>query len=288
MKMNKEKEIDTKNQSKIDTNKQRYTIEDLLELMKYLRSENGCSWDIKQTHKSIRDNVIEEAYEVVDAIDSENPRRLTDELGDLLLQIVFHSQMGNEAGTFDFNDVTDHISKKLISRHTHLFGENPDTADSPEMVLELWNKNKKKEKNHINHTQEIKDIPRNIPALLRAYKIQKKARKSGFDIENITDVLAKIKEEIAETQEATEIINDNDRIIRTEHEIGDLLFTVVNYARFLEVDPEIALDKANQKFIRRFEAVENKVMSEGKRMEKMPISELDIFWDEVKKEERRK
>lgn len=269
----------------IETNKNKYDIDDLQEIMKYLRGVNGCPWDIEQTHRTIRNNVIEEAYEVVDAIDGENPKRLTDELGDLLLQIIFHSQMASENKTFDFSGVVDHISKKLISRHTHIFGENPEKSGSPEIVLDIWDKNKKKEKNFQNHTSEFRDIPRSTPALLRANKIQKKARKFGFDIEKISDVLDKIKEEIVEITEATKIQNEDERIRKTENEIGDLLFSVVNYARFLDVDPEIALDNSNQKFIRRFEAVENKVLAQGKEMRQLPMKELDLFWDEVKKEE---
>ncbi|MHB1484528.1 MAG: nucleoside triphosphate pyrophosphohydrolase [Saccharofermentanales bacterium] len=269
----------------IDIKKDVYRIEDLLALMEYLRGENGCPWDKEQTHKSIRNNVIEEAYEVVDAIDDGDPDRLADELGDLLLQVIFHSQISRESGEFDFSEVADHLSRKLISRHTHIFGENPEQADSAEMVLEIWNKNKKKEKKITDHSHELKDIPRNIPALMRAFKIQKKARKAGLDIENTDDVLAKIAEEIEEIREAAENPDDETRKMKTEHEIGDLLFAVVNYARFLGVDPEIALDKSNQKFIRRFEEVEKKVSAGGRKMEQLPISELDMFWDEVKAEE---
>jgi len=278
----------------IDTTKDHYSIEDLLSLMAFLRSDKGCPWDREQTHQSIKKNVIEEAYEVVDAIDCDQPERLMDELGDLLLQAVFHSQMAAEAKDFDFAEVADHLCKKLISRHTHLFGAEKDEAGSPEKVLALWEKNKKKEKNQQKQTQAMKEIPRVLPALQRAYKIQKKAKQVGFDWQERDDVLAKVKEEIAETEESFHKLEscekkDYDECRReVELEIGDLLFAVVNYARFLDVEPEIALDKANRKFIRRFEFVEEKVLSEGKKMESLSLPELDDIWNDAKAAERKK
>jgi tetrapyrrole methylase family protein/MazG family protein len=275
----------------ITPNKNRYSMEDLLALMNFLRSDNGCPWDKEQTHLSLRKNVVEEAYEVVDAIDEQAPERLADELGDLLLQVILHSQIASEHKEFDFTDVADHLSKKLISRHTHLFGENLDKADSPEKVLALWENNKKTEKNHQKQTQAMKEIPRAFPSLLRAYKIQKKANHVGFDWEDRRDVLAKITEETGEAeaaarkweQSAKEDAAQNKKDV--EMEIGDLLFAVVNYARFLEVDPEIALDKANRKFIDRFGFVEEKVLAAGKKMEQMTLAELDMIWNEAKEKE---
>lgn len=336
----------------IETNKDNYSMQDLLSLMSFLRSDNGCPWDRKQTHQSIKKNVIEEAYEVVDAIDSNTPERLSDELGDLLLQVVFHSQMADESGEFDFCEVVDHLCKKLISRHTHLFGEQLDHADSPEKVLALWEKNKKSEKKQRKQTQTMIEIPRVLPALQRAYKIQKKAKQVGFDWEERCDVIAKIEEEIIEVEEAfqkleisekyekdnnisidnkiesntnieksiitssesSESIKNNEQVIsikanfpsenkkesiekvnesienkkELEMEIGDLLFAVVNYARFLDVEPEIALDKANQKFIKRFEFVEENVLSSGKKMEHLSLVELDQIWNEAKADEKNK
>lgn len=266
-------------------------MEDLLVLMKFLRSENGCPWDKEQTHQSLKKNVIEEAYEVVDAIDEASPQRLADELGDLLLQVIFHSQIASEKEEFDFTDVADHLSKKLISRHTHLFGETLDKADSPEKVLVLWEKNKKTEKRQQKQTQAMNEIPRALPSLQRAYKIQKKANHVGFDWENRLDVLAKITEETGEAEEAArkwEQCGKEDALLckkEVEMEIGDLLFAVVNYARFLDVDPEIALDKANRKFVDRFGFVEEKVLSAGKKMEQMTLAELDLIWNEAKEKE---
>lgn len=268
-----------------ETDKKRHSIEELLALMKLLRSEKGCPWDREQTHQSIKKNVIEEAYEVVDAIDSEDPEMISEELGDLLLQVVFHSQMASESGKFDFSDVVDHICRKLISRHSHIFGENTDVAETPESVLDLWDRNKKKEKkNQSRLAHEMKEIPRAFPSLQRAEKIQKKAKKAGFDWDDRADVIAKIQEELAEAEEAFQISDKDERQKKTELEIGDLLFAVVNYARFLSVEPEIALDKANQKFIRRFEFVEDQVTAAGKKMQELSLTDLDRIWDRAKKD----
>ncbi len=276
----------------IDTTKEKYSMEDLLELMRFLRSEKGCPWDREQTHRSLRKNVVEEAYEVVDAIEAGIPERLADELGDLLLQIVFHTQIADEENEYRFSDVADHLCKKLISRHTHLFGEVKDVAPSPENVAALWEKNKKKEKNQQKQTQAMKEIPRVLPALTRAYKIQKKARQVGFDWDDRKDVLAKLQEEIFEAEDAFErekACGARDKESLRDHvetEVGDLLFAAVNYARFLDVEPEIALEKANRKFMRRFEFVEEKIFAEGKKMEHMTLAELDRYWDEAKAEEK--
>lgn len=276
----------------IDGNKDHYSMEDLLALMKYLRSDAGCPWDREQTHQSIKKSVIEEAYEVVDAIDSKEPARMEDELGDLLLQVVFHAQMAGEAKTFDFSSVVDHLCKKLISRHSHLFGEKLDEAGSPEKVLDLWERNKKTEKKHQNQTQAMKEIPRVLPALQRAYKIQKKAKQAGFDWDDRKDVLEKIREEADEVEIAARQLdycgNEESTELKknVEMEIGDLLFAVVNYARFMDVEPEIALDSANHKFIRRFEFVEKKVLSSGNKMEQTPLAELDRIWNEAKEAEK--
>lgn len=265
--------------------KENYKIDDLLELMKFLRSENGCPWDREQTHDSIKHNVIEEAYEVVDAISSKDPGMLSDELGDLLLQVVFHSQMAKETDEFDFDDVVRSICEKLISRHTHLFSENEDAAESPEDVVSLWEKNKKKEKNQGSQAQSMKEIARALPALMRAYKIQKKASQSGFDWDNIDDVTLKIHEELDEIKGAMRTSDPQERIAKVEMELGDLLFSVVNYARFLGVDPEIALDKSSNKFIRRFERVEQEFTNRNIDMKSSPLSELDEVWDRIKTED---
>jgi tetrapyrrole methylase family protein/MazG family protein len=301
--------------------KEKYEIDDLLELMAFLRSENGCPWDREQTHDSIKHNVIEEAYEVVDAISSNDSGMLSDELGDLLLQVVFHSQMAKEANEFDFDDVVRNICEKLISRHTHLFGENKDSVKSSEDVtplvtpedyvspkspeegvaristedaisrlsaedvISLWEKNKKKEKNQGSQAQSMKEIARALPALMRAYKIQKKAAQSGFDWDNIDDVTMKIHEELDEIKDAMKTSNVHERTGKVEMELGDLLFSVVNYARFLGVDPEVALDKSSNKFIRRFERVEQEFIDRKIDMKSTPLAELDEVWDWIKAED---
>lgn len=284
-------------------NKSNYKIDDLLELMKYLRSENGCPWDREQTHDSIKKNVIEEAYEVLDAIDSKIPQKLYDELGDLLLQVVFHAQIAKENLDFDFDTIVNNLCKKLIFRHSHIFGENKDNASSSSEVLDIWEKNKKKESGNKSQSQIMKEIPRHLPSLERAYKIQKKAKQVGFDWDDRSFVIKKIKEEIDEVEEAVLIesnhlkdasvqsmdaneksIENNEKSFKDniELEIGDLLFAVVNYARFLGVNPEMALDKANQKFVKRFSYVETKITQNNKMMENCTLDELDLVWEEAK------
>jgi len=270
--------------------KDKYTIQDLLELMALLRGENGCPWDKEQTHESIKHNIVEEAYEVVDTISDNDAVAMADELGDLLLQIVFHSQMAKEKGEFDFNDVLKNICDKLISRHTHLFGEEAGQKDTkystPENVIDLWELNKKKEKNQKSQTQAMKEISRAYPALIKAYKIQKKAAQAGFDWDDPKDVLDKVYEEIDELKQVT-LDNKSEMDFKVvEEELGDLLFSVVNYSRFMKVDPEVALDRANKKFIGRFEKVEIEFAKQGRNMLETPLEELDEVWDKVKLQER--
>jgi len=272
--------------------KEKYTIEDLLELMAFLRSDNGCPWDKEQTHESIKHNVVEEAYEVVDTISDNDPVAMADELGDLLLQIVFHSQMAKEKDEFDFDDVLKNICDKLISRHTHLFGDEAGQKQTKystsEKVIDLWEKNKKKEKNQKTQTQAMKEISRAYPALIKAYKIQKKAGQAGFDWDDPEDVLEKVYEEINELKQVT-IENKSEIDFKVvEEELGDLLFSVVNFARFMKIDPEVALDRANNKFIGRFEKVEQEFTRQGRSMLETPLKELDEVWDEVKKQEKLK
>ena len=270
--------------------KDKYTIEDLLELMAFLRSENGCPWDKEQTHESIKHNVVEEAYEVVDTITDNDPVAMADELGDLLLQIVFHSQMAKEKGEFDFSDVLKNICDKLISRHTHLFGSEASQKESeystPDKVIDLWEINKKKEKNQNSQTQAMKEISRAYPALIKAYKIQKKAKQAGFDWDNPEDVLNKVYEEIEELKQVTIESQSEMDFKVVEEELGDLLFSVVNFSRFMKVDPEVALDRANKKFIKRFEKVEEEFCKQGRDMLETPLKELDEVWNKVKLDEK--
>ena len=258
------------------TKKCSYDINDLIEIMALLRSENGCPWDREQTHESIKSNVIEEAYEVADAIDSGSADLLSEELGDLLLQVVFHCRMDEEKGGFNFDNVCDGICKKLIYRHPHIFGDV--SADNADEVLKNWDALKKEEKKQETYTDTMNSVPRAFPALMRAQKIQKRAARAGFDFTDVSDVYDKIAEEMVEVSDAA---NDQNAA-KIKEEYGDLLFSVVNLARFLKIDAEEALAAASDKFISRFEKVENLAISRGIDMPNTPIEELDKLWDEVK------
>ncbi|MDW7655626.1 MAG: nucleoside triphosphate pyrophosphohydrolase [Bacillota bacterium] len=268
--------------------KERFSLEELLTLMAFLRSDKGCPWDRAQTHTSLRQNLLEEAYETIDAIESDRPDRLCDELGDVLMQVVFHAQMAAEAGQFDFDAVVTGICNKLISRHTHLFGS--DQAATPDAVIDNWEKNKRREKGLENQTQVLVDVPRSLPALQRSYKVQQKAAQVGFDWPDEDGPLRKINEELTELNAVVMALQQNQNKAqqdkaqqeKLEDELGDLLFSVVNYARHLKVQPEMALDKATEKFIQRFAAVEKLVQIQGGEMEKMTLEQLDAFWDQVK------
>ena len=252
--------------------KEKYDFTDLCRVMEILRGEDGCPWDREQTHESIRKNFIEETYEVVEAIDTKDAHLLCEELGDVLLQVVFHTEMEREAGHFTIDDVTDGIVKKLIYRHPHIFADT--AAETADKVLENWDALKAKEKHRDTVTSSMRAVPRPLPALMRADKVGKRAAKVGFDFATAADAAEKIAEETSEVLTATDAT-------RAE-EVGDLLFAAVNVARKCGVDPERALSDATDKFINRFEAVENAVRADGKTMESLPLSALDAYWDRVK------
>ena len=252
--------------------KAKYDFADLCRVMEILRGEGGCPWDREQTHESIRKNFIEETYEVVEAIDTKDAHLLCEELGDVLLQVVFHTQIEREAGRFTIDDVTDGIVKKLIYRHPHIFADT--TAETAETVLDNWDKLKVKEKHRDTVTASMRSVPRPLPALMRAEKVGKRAAKVGFDFATAADAAVKIAEETNEVRTATDAT-------RAE-EVGDLLFAAVNVARKCGVDPERALSDATDKFINRFAAVEDAVRADGKTMEELPLSVLDTYWDRVK------
>lgn len=253
---------------------EKYGFEDLVLVVEVLRGEGGCPWDIEQTHKSIRKDFIEETYEVIEAIDTENPVLLREELGDVLLQVTFHSQIEREEGRFDINDVTNDICKKLIHRHPHVFGE-VQVSDSTE-VLSNWEKIKSVEKSRDTLTDKLRAIPPMLPALMRAQKVGKKA--SFFDFETTDAVFDKLYEEIEEIREAMKNGSQAD----VDEEIGDLLLTVTSLARKAKTDSELALTNATNKFIDRFEKVEKTVISQGKNVEEMSMEELDAVWDSLK------
>lgn len=256
--------------------KEKYTIDDLLAIIERLRQPDGCPWDRVQTHQSIKKSMIEETYEAIDALDFGDDKAFANELGDVLLQVVFHSQIAKERGAFDFSDVLTEICTKLITRHTHVFGA--DNAGNEEEALANWEKNKKKEKGIATYTGVLEDVPKYLPALMRAEKIQKKARGFGFDWDNIDDVYKKVYEETEEIKEA--VTEGNEEHIREEY--GDLLFSVVNLGRFLGTDPETSLTLASNKFISRFKKLEELANEKGLDISKMTIRELDELWNCVK------
>ncbi len=256
--------------------KTHYGIDDLLEIMCLLRSENGCPWDKVQTHESIRGNLIEETYEVIDAIDNSDTENLREELGDLLLQVVFHSRMEQEAGSFSFDDVCDEVCQKLIVRHPHVFADV--SADTPEEVLKNWDAIKEKTKGRKKAVDSMNSIPKALPALIRAAKIQKKARSVGFDWQSAEEALQKVDEELLEVRQA--IAEGNQEHI--DEEIGDLLFAAVNVSRFTATDAEAALSRSSDKFVRRFTVCEQLAEQRGIVMTDCTLAQLDELWDEAK------
>lgn len=256
--------------------KKDYTFNDLIGIMKVLRGDDGCPWDKAQSHESIKYSLLEESCEAMEALDSKSYDDFANELGDVLLQVVFHSQMAEENGTFTIDDVINHICKKLVFRHTHIFG-NDKTANSDE-ALDLWEENKKIEKGLKSQTEIMRDVCSYLPALMRAKKVQKKAADVGFDWDGAEGALDKLKEEINELCDA--IKNNNSENI--EEELGDLLFSCVNVSRFVDVNAEEALKKATDKFISRFEKVENEALSMNKNLKEMSLSEMDEIWDRIK------
>ena len=256
--------------------KKEYGFEDLINIMVVLRSKEGCPWDREQTHGSIRDNFIEETYEVIEAIDTNDPKLLREELGDVMLQIVFHSRISEENGGFDICDVCNDICAKLIHRHPHVFGELEVKPATGNDVLAVWNQIKNDEKQRITVTDKLKAIPPMLPALMRAEKVGKKAK--CFDFDSYECVRAKLDEEIAEVDSAFRA-NDPDAM---EEELGDLLLTVTSMARKMGVSSEEALKKATDKFIRRFETLENETIKRGMDINSSTMPELDKIWDDIK------
>lgn len=257
--------------------KTKYGIDDLREIMRILRSPGGCPWDREQNHASIKKSLIEETYEVIEAINKEDDTLLCEELGDVLLQVVFHAQMAQERNAFGFDEIADGICKKLIERHPHVFGDIK--VDNSAEVLVNWEQIKSQSKNRKTQTDKMLSVPRELPALMRSTKLQEKAAKVGFDWENADGAFDKIDEEARELKEAY-------KSGETEHikeELGDLLFSVVNVSRFLDVDAEEALTLSADKFLNRFAVVEKLADERGIDMKSSSIEELDRLWDEAKK-----
>jgi tetrapyrrole methylase family protein/MazG family protein len=256
--------------------KSEYNFNDLVEIVKILRAPDGCPWDREQTHKSIRSNFIEETYEAVEAIDTDDLELLKEELGDVLLQVALHSEMESEKGTFNIDDVCDGVCKKLIIRHPHVFGDiNVSGTDE---VLKNWDAIKMQTKSQRTQTQAMQSVSKALPSLMRSTKIQQKAAKVGFDWDSVDGALDKLFEECGELKAA---IQNNDKANQRE-ELGDVLFSAVNVARFLDIDSEHALYDACDKFTDRFSKVEALAKERGLDMKTASLSELDSLWDEVK------
>lgn len=256
--------------------KDAYHIDDLLQIMRLLRAPDGCPWDRVQTHESIRKNLIEETYEVVDAIDRRDYALMREELGDVLMQVIFHSIMAEEEGRFTFDDVCDEVCKKLIVRHPHVFGDV--SADTPDDVLRNWDAIKMRSKSQDKVADSVDDVPRSLPALMRAQKVQKRSAKSGMDFADADDAMKKVPEELAELREAV-AQGDADRV---NEELGDLLFSVVNIARFVGADAEEALYRSTDKFSLRFRRLEQLALDRGVDLKIAPIQLIDSLWEEVK------
>jgi len=256
--------------------KSAYDVDDFRKIIALLRSPGGCPWDIEQTHESIRRNLLEEAYEVCEAIDEGSPEHLKEELGDLLMQVIFHSRMEEEKGVFDLDDVADRACKKLIYRHPHVFGSVE--VENSDQVLKNWDELKRKEKSQKTVSKAMDDVAKSLPALWRAEKIQKKARKAGFDWPDVSGAMEKLEEETAELKEA---VRENDAAHIAE-ELGDLLFAIVNISRFLKADPEEALHGACDKFVRRYEGMEALAEEKGLELDKLPLEEQEELYQQTK------
>ncbi len=254
--------------------KNSYGLKDLENIVSILRSPGGCPWDAEQDHKSLRRALLEESCEVIEAIDEESPAHLQEELGDVLLQVVFHADIERQAGRFDLDAVADGICKKLIFRHPHVFGD-VSVHDSEE-VLVNWDALKRQEKSQETYTDTLTAVAKSLPALWRAEKVQKKAKKAGFDWPDASGAVDKLSEELAELKEAME------QGTNIQEELGDLLFSVVNVSRFLKADPEEALNAATEKFISRFAKVEEMALAQGRDMAQMSLEELDKLWERAK------
>lgn len=268
-----------------DDNLRIRSFERLHEIVAILRSPEGCPWDREQTHQSIRKNLIEETYEVLETIDEDDPDHMREELGDLLLQVMLHSQMEEETGMFTAYDVIQELNEKLLYRHPHVFGNV--NAEDAEAALKNWEAMKAEEKRRKGIEPEklsaLSGVPRDLPALMKAYKLQKKAAKVGFDWDSIDGVWAKIEEELAEFKQAvTEGYPAKDQAL----ELGDVLFSIVNAARYIGADPEEALSLTIAKFVRRFSYVENQLRESGKRPSDSTLAEMDELWERAKKQEK--
>jgi len=256
--------------------KLRYDVYDLKELMSLLCGPGGCPWDRKQTHESIRRNLLEEAYETAEAIEQDNTEDMVEELGDILMQVVFHADIAERAGNFNLDDIADATCKKLIRRHPHVFGDIKAENDSESLVV--WDDIKRKEKQHETTSDAMHSVAKTLPALWRAEKVQDKAAKVGFDWPDHTGALDALRTELTELEHAIETGSG------IKEELGDILFSVVNVARFFKVDPEDALSASSEKFISRFSGIEKMAAEQGKQLKDMSLDEMEELYQKVKLE----
>jgi XTP/dITP diphosphohydrolase len=257
-----------------DLNEKLIAFEKLLKIMDDLRAQ--CPWDKEQSFESLRHLTIEETYELSEAVLDKDIDSIKKELGDLMLHLVFYAKIGSEAGNFDFGDVLKYINEKLIFRHPHIYGDVK--VKDARNVRDNWEKLK------LNEGREsvLSGVPKTLPPLVKAYRIQEKAKGVGFDWEKPEQVWEKVIEELNELKHEVEAGSDK---VKMEHELGDLLFAIVNYARFIDVNPEDALERTNKKFIKRFQHLENKAKEMGRSLKEMTLAEMDVFWEEAKKGE---
>lgn len=249
-------------------------FEKLLEIMSTLRGEKGCPWDKEQTRASLKPFLVEETYEVLEAIDEGDPEKIKEELGDLLFQIIFHCQIAKEQNEFDMNGVIEKITEKMVGRHPHVFGDA--SYETSEEVLKQWEERKKEEGK--SRESILEGIPKEMPSLLRAHRIQARAARVGFDWEKVEDVLKKLDEEVNEFKTALNRKNQSE----IEDELGDIFFVLVNISRFVGVNPEDALRKTISKFISRFRYIEMRTAESGRRLSEMTLQEMDELWDDAK------
>ncbi len=258
------------------------TWSNLVQVVSKLRSPDGCPWDRQQTHESLKRFLLEETYELFEALDEQEPESIKDELGDVLLQVLLHAEIENEQGAFSIDDVITNLANKLVRRHPHVFGDVQ--AETAEQVTKTWEAIKKEEHGMAERVSALDGVPAVFPALMRAEKIQKKAAKVGFDWDDTQEVAEKVHEEIEELQQAVASGVHEEM----EDELGDLLFAVVNLARFIKVDPEFALQRATAKFTDRFHLVEAYANAENIDLTDLSLAELNVLWDRAKDQLRKK
>ena len=256
--------------------KEKYDLADFIRIIDVLRSPGGCPWDIKQTHESLKRNAVEEAWEVCDAIDEGSTEHLREELGDLLMQVIFHASIEKEKGGFDLDDVSDEAVKKLVHRHPHVFADTK--ADTPEEVLANWDAIKRADRGQQSVASAMDGIPKGLPGLMRSEKIQNKAAKLGFDWPNVTGALDKLREEVGELQEGIDA-HDLENI---KEELGDVLFSAVNVARFYKLDSEEIMRAACEKFIRRFRFMEEKAAERGLELTELSLGQQEEIYQQAR------